>query len=533
MAIRSGPFEVDRTSPALERMTLSTWETSNRRLAEVGPAGAGRAGDEAPTHDGGSARRSTVARRETSAFGRVVARWPRRTVMISDALAVVLGLVVPYGLSGAVTPNGTYLIGRSTYAVLVVAAVAAFLIAFAVQRLYTTRFIDRAADEIRRLMGACLLGAAALWGVAFMLRADVSRGWAVVGPVMVFGFVALERSALRVVFQRARASGRLCRDVVLVGDNAEAEAIRDALHADPSLGYRVVEMVQVGRHLPDGESSTGALEEIVLTIERSGARGVVLTASALDLPSSNWLVRHLTDAGVHVELSSTLRDVASNRLTVRPLGRFPMIYVEPTQRTGWRARAKRSFDLTVAMVLLVVTFPLLVAAAVAIKLTSPGPVLFRQERVGRDGRRFEVLKLRTMVVDAEARLDEIRHMNEADGPLFKIDRDPRVTRVGAFLRTSSLDELPQLINVVRNEMSLVGPRPALPSEVEEWTGELFGRLRVRPGITGMWQVSGRSDASFDEYMRLDLYYVDNWSLTTDLGIVVRTVPAVLSRRGAR
>jgi lipopolysaccharide/colanic/teichoic acid biosynthesis glycosyltransferase len=170
--------------------------------------------------------------------------------------------------------------------------------------------------------------------------------------------------------------------------------------------------------------------------------------------------------------------------------------------------------------------------AVAIKATSPGPVIFAQERVGRDGRRFRIYKFRTMVADAEARKASLAGQNDADGPMFKITRDPRVTRVGAILRKLSIDEIPQFLNVLRGHMSIVGPRPALASEVAQWTDDVHGRLRVLPGITGMWQVSGRSNTSFDEYKRLDLYYVDNWTLAQDLRIVARTIPAVLAKRGA-
>jgi exopolysaccharide biosynthesis polyprenyl glycosylphosphotransferase len=194
--------------------------------------------------------------------------------------------------------------------------------------------------------------------------------------------------------------------------------------------------------------------------------------------------------------------------------------------------AKRAFDVLVAGGLLVVGSPLLLLTALAVKLDARGPVLFRQERVGKDGRLFRVLKFRTMVSDAEQRLIDLRSRNEADGPLFKLHDDPRVTRVGAWLRKLSIDEVPQLWNVVRGEMSLVGPRPALASEMTAWHPELHNRLRVKPGITGMWQVSGRSDSSFEEYSRLDLYYVDNWSLVNDLAIVAKTVPTVLLRRGA-
>jgi lipopolysaccharide/colanic/teichoic acid biosynthesis glycosyltransferase len=209
-----------------------------------------------------------------------------------------------------------------------------------------------------------------------------------------------------------------------------------------------------------------------------------------------------------------------------------MIYVEPTMRDGWRAIAKRVYDLVIATVLLVVTLPILVAAMIAIKLDSRGPVFFHQVRVGRHGQLFRLTKLRTMVVNAEARRAELEEQNESDGPLFKIKSDPRVTRVGRVLRKLSIDELPQLYCVLVGTMSMVGPRPALPDEVAQWDDEVAERLRVPPGLTGMWQVSGRADSSFEEYKRLDLYYVDNWSLKHDAQICARTVKVVLTGRGA-
>jgi lipopolysaccharide/colanic/teichoic acid biosynthesis glycosyltransferase len=184
------------------------------------------------------------------------------------------------------------------------------------------------------------------------------------------------------------------------------------------------------------------------------------------------------------------------------------------------------------LAVLIVLSPLWLAIALAVRIDSAGPVLFRQERVGRDGMTFRVCKFRTMVIDAEARLADVVHLNEGAGPLFKLASDPRVTRVGRVLRKLSLDEVPQLWNVVRGEMSLVGPRPALAAEMALWTPALFDRLRVRPGLTGMWQVSGRSNATFEEYVRLDLFYVDNWSLFADMSIVAKTIPTVLFQRGA-
>jgi exopolysaccharide biosynthesis polyprenyl glycosylphosphotransferase len=320
--------------------------------------------------------------------------------------------------------------------------------------------------------------------------------------------------------------------VVIVGGNTEARALCHTLQRERRLGYQVLGFVDdAGTAI--GAPVLGPVSDTLQIVRRHHAAGVVIAATAIDVGTSNRLVRQLNDAGVHVELSSTLLDVAPGRLTVRPLGRFPVIYVEPVVRDGWRARAKRTFDVVVAGGLLVATSPVLALAALAIRLDSPGPVLFRQQRVGRDGKVFHVLKLRTMYMDAEERLQELLHLNEADGPLFKLRSDPRVTRVGGFLRKTSIDELPQLVNVLRHEMSIVGPRPALPREVERWAPDLHQRLRVLPGITGAWQVSGRSDASFDDYVRLDLSYVDNWSLLTDVAIVLKTVPAVVMSRGAR
>ena len=181
---------------------------------------------------------------------------------------------------------------------------------------------------------------------------------------------------------------------------------------------------------------------------------------------------------------------------------------------------------------LVLMAPVVAVAAIAIRLDSRGPILFRQTRVGQHASRFQVLKLRSMTTDAEDRLAELRELNEVDGPLFKMAADPRVTRVGKLIRKTSIDEIPQLWNVLRGDMSLVGPRPALPDESEEWDALLTQRLRVKPGITGMWQVNGRSSSSFDDYTRLDLYYVDNWSITTDLAILAKTIPAVVLGQGA-
>jgi exopolysaccharide biosynthesis polyprenyl glycosylphosphotransferase len=322
--------------------------------------------------------------------------------------------------------------------------------------------------------------------------------------------------------------------VLIVGTDADAVALLHAAQRSPNLGYRVVGFVgsdDIG--VRGGCSVLGRIDQTREILDATGATGVLISLSSVDSEVVNRLTRDLTDDGYHVALSSGLHDIDVVRFRAQDLGGRTLIYVEQVKREGWRAFAKRGFDVTVAVFALLVASPVLAVAAIAIKKTSKGPVIFAQDRVGRDGEVFRVLKFRTMVVDAEQRLAELRAHNEADGPLFKMTSDPRVTRVGALLRKLSIDEIPQFVNVLRGEMSVVGPRPALPAEVEQWSDDVHDRLRVLPGITGMWQVSGRSDTTFDEYKRLDLYYVDNWSLAHDARIVCKTFAAVLAQRGAR
>lgn len=450
------------------------------------------------------------------------------TLVVCDALALAAaaGLTV-----GARTWAG---IGSVSELLLAAAIVPLWLACIAQRRLYVARYVTRPLEELRRIVGATTTLMILLAAVSFMVEAEISRGLLVFLALLGSATVVAERAAVRWHYDRLRATGKMLRPVIVVGANEEGRALAEMLRTEPRLGYEVRGYVDddLAGDWVDGLYVHGPVAMAANAVAWTDSIGVIVAASACDLGSSNQLIRELTDLGVHVELSSTLQDIASHRLMVRPLGRFPVVYIEPVHRSGWRPLAKRAFDVAVSAALLTLTLPLLVLAAIAIKLDSPGPVVFRQRRIGRGARPFTIFKLRTMEVDAEDRLSDLLDQNEADGPLFKMASDPRVTRVGRFLRTSSIDELPQLWNVIRGEMSLVGPRPALPREVEAWDEALHGRLRVQPGVTGMWQVSGRSDASFADYARLDLYYVDNWSLASDLAIVARTPSAVLARRGA-
>jgi exopolysaccharide biosynthesis polyprenyl glycosylphosphotransferase len=417
-------------------------------------------------------------------------------------------------------------------ALAVVLAAVAILAALAQQRAYKVRYLALRRDEFARIIRAVAIGLAATIVVGFLFSFYVPQWLMLVlgtGSVLLI----LNREIARRIFHRLRVGGRMVRRAVVVGGNGEADELSTMLMASRELGYEVVGGVDMscastGHRVP-GPTVVARVQQMVADTD---AANVIVATSAADLETTGRLVRRLTDAGLHVEMCMPLQDIDVTRLRLRPLGRFPVLYVEPVQREGLRPAAKRVFDILVASSSLLVLLPLLAVAAIAIKLDSRGPVFFRQMRVGRDGVEFPVLKLRSMTVDAEERLADLIELNEADGPLFKLRNDPRVTRVGKYLRKLSIDELPQLWNVVRGEMSLVGPRPALPSEMEDWTADLYERLRVRPGITGMWQVNGRTDSSADDYLRLDLYYVDNWSFFMDLVLLAKTLPAVLSSRGA-
>jgi exopolysaccharide biosynthesis polyprenyl glycosylphosphotransferase len=453
---------------------------------------------------------------------RLLAAHPKGWLMSFDAVAAALGFAIGPRLLGqhGLTPIASW----------AVLAGAFFLVAGTVSRLYQARFTALRGDEFRRIVVTAAWMAGAVVVGAWAVAVPVQRSWLLAAFASVALAVTLEREISRALLDAVRTRGLLLRRAVVIGTNEEARSLRALIDDDPTAGYRLVGLVEP----PESRSGDQhlALEAMMEDIRRLGADSAVVAASALDSAGTTRVIRRLADDGLNVELTSTLRDVAIRRLTVRPIGPFPVMFVEPRERGGWRARAKRGFDLCLATTGLVLAAPVLAMVAVAIRLDSPGPVFFGQRRVGRNGRVFRVWKFRTMVVDAEARLAELADQNEADGPLFKMRDDPRITRVGRFLRKTSIDEIPQLWNVLRNEMSMVGPRPALPEEVREWDQDLHERLRVKPGITGMWQVHGRSDAAFQEYARLDLYYVHNWSLTVDLAIVARTIPTVLWSHGA-
>ncbi|HWM22258.1 MAG TPA: sugar transferase [Ilumatobacteraceae bacterium] len=452
--------------------------------------------------------------------------------MFADAVAICVGVLVAFVFQAVLRPVPQSV--WSTHWRLLAVSAPVWIIAMGMNKLYTARANERRTEEFRRIFAATGAGVGSVVAIAFASQyKELSRLWVVVLFLSVSGALVVERCIARRVFLKLRRAGRINRRVVIVGTDAHAIGLLHTMQRNADLGYDVVGFVgdaDLGER--GGVSVLGTYDDLEQIIADTDSVGVVISLSSVTDTLVNTMTRRLTDGGYHVALSSSLRDIDVTRIRPQHLGGRTLIYVEPIIRNGWRAAAKRAFDIAISIVALVATLPVIAIAAIANRLTSPGPVFFRQIRVGRDGREFEIIKLRTMVVDAEARKAELMHQNESDGALFKIRNDPRVTTIGRYLRKLSLDELPQFWNVLRGEMSVVGPRPALPSEVEMWPADAHERLRVLPGITGMWQVSGRSDTSFDEYKRLDMYYVDNWSLLHDLTIVAKTFGAVVSSRGA-
>lgn len=457
---------------------------------------------------------------------------PQIHVRLADTVAAAVGVTFAIVAQQSLRPvSATAMRVEISLSIVMIATL---IVALTAVRGYVARAIDRPTEELMRIGLATVIAIASAVMAVFAIHYDqLSRLWVGLVAIGISASLALERTITRCRFQRLRASGELSRRVAIVGCDHEAAILGATLRADPHFGYTVVGFIGDGIAEPsiarEVLAPTANAEKVLAEL---GCIGVIISPASFSVEQLNSLVRRLTSAQYHVAVMAGLRDVDTARLRWQVIDGYALAYVEPVVHDGWHALAKRLFDLMVSIAAVVFTAPILLFAAMAIKLESPGPILFRQERVGRDGRLFQIYKLRTMSVDAEERKAELMAMNESDGALFKIRNDPRITRVGRVLRSLSIDEIPQFFNVLRGEMSVVGPRPALPEEVSQWDPDLHERLRVLPGITGMWQVRGRSDASFEAYRRLDLYYVRNWSLRHDLAIMFLTIRAVLGRRGA-
>ena len=366
---------------------------------------------------------------------------------------------------------------------------------------------------------------------AWLTGYDAARTWQLLIFVGWLGLMGIARLAFA---RRADNLGEPVK-VIVAGNTGDALATRLALRADTRTNYEVQGFVM--DHLDDdvpeivSQMALGSIDHLSHVVGKSEADLVVICLGAVDAERFAPLVRTLNVLGVDVALSTGLSQVALRRVSLGHVSGRPLVRVTPAPLGGWHLSVKRALDVVGALLLLVATAPIMLLTAIAIRIEDRNSPFFKQVRVGRGGENLTIYKFRTMVPDAEAM--QIDLTNDHDGPVFKMSGDPRITRVGKVLRKTSLDELPQLFNILRGEMSLVGPRPLPVHEVEAAPASFLDRHAVKPGLTGRWQVSGRSDTGFEELDELDRWYVDNWSLGQDFEILARTVPAVLMARGAR
>jgi len=392
-------------------------------------------------------------------------------------------------------------------------------------------------DEYKRVFNASLITAGLVGVASYLTKFQLSRGFFLLAFGLGVPALLLGRWLLREAVHRARRQGRLQYRVLIAGSPEHVDEIAAVLQRESWLGYHVAGALVPASDLCEetaaGVPVIGTCEQATSVITASDADLVFFAGGALTSAGQlRRIVWDLEKADVQVVVAPSVTDVSGERIKVRPVGGLPLMHIDPPRATDAARWGKRLFDLFGSTFLIVAFSPLMAYAAIRVRLADGGPVFFRQTRTGRDGNQFGCLKFRTMVVDAEERLAELHAQTGYEAGLFKMADDPRVTKPGKWLRRYSLDELPQLFNVWRGEMSLVGPRPPLPREVASYESDVLRRLRVRPGMTGLWQVSGRSDLSWAEAVRLDLYYVDNWSMLQDLSILGRTVGAVFGSRGA-
>jgi exopolysaccharide biosynthesis polyprenyl glycosylphosphotransferase len=409
------------------------------------------------------------------------------------------------------------------------AAVATTLAIMYLLGLYRSRLCVQRGQEAARIVVAILAGVVVLE----LLRGDADRNYGAVTAAAVCGVLALIvlRWAYGQWLRARRAAGDYHRGLVMVGANEDAAAVCTMLESEPELGYEVRGIIGDLGSQPDGARLPHAtdIEQLPEMAEQTDASGVLLVANALSAAEVHRVIELATTNRLHVQVWPGFRGLGASRVRCLPVSGETFLYVEPGRRSKRGVAGKRAIDLVGAGVGLLVSMPVLLVAWAAIRLQGGGPVLYRQVRIGLDQRPFVLYKLRTMAVGAGDLVD-LAPMNErTDGPLFKAASDPRVTRVGSVLRALSIDEIPQLFNVLTGTMSLVGPRPALPHEVAEFDPELQRRHTVKPGITGLWQLEARDNPSFHAYRRLDLFYVDNWSNRLDAFILLATLPMVITR----
>ena len=498
---------------------------------------------ESPSVDHATSPATTVTDQPVRRLADVRPAWRSRYVIGLAVLDLLIGLaaagsalVLRFGAESRAPYNQDYIWVTLAFPFV-------WVLSLALNRAYESRRLFVGNDEYERVLRAGLGLTTALAIFAFSFDYRLARGYVIIALPLATIAVIGGRYAARQRLHGHWGRGRRLLRVVLVGhEHAVLETAR-RLRRERYHGMGVVAAcLPAVSDDPVGHRPSSGLPPVRLGFEKvaetvaefDADTVIVLSCPEMDGTAVRRLAWQLEHDDIDLIVASALVDVAGDRTTIRPVDGLPLLHVEHPRLKGARRAAKEVFDRVMALLLLVLVSPVVLAVALAIKIGpgGAGPVFFRQERVGKWGRPFTMYKFRSMYQDAEARLAELHQHNDNDGTLFKMRADPRVTPVGRVLRRLSLDELPQLLNVFKGDMSLVGPRPPLQREVALYPADMRRRLVVKPGLTGLWQVSGRSDLTWEESIRLDLSYVENWTLTMDLAILVRTLNAVLRRSGA-
>ncbi|WP_166503368.1 sugar transferase [Modestobacter italicus] len=456
-----------------------------------------------------------------------------RALLVADVLCALVGAEIGYSVR---FDTGVGQLARTAPAWSVVVLPIAWVVAMLVSRSYEDRFLWAGPEESRRVFVAALFLLATVGTVSWAVRVEVARGFVVVAIPLATALTLLTRLTMRAWLHRQRRRGRFLQTTLLVGHRGGVAALHEQMDRERYQGYDVVGCC-LPRRVTMGDSSglpvLGDLDEVIDVVKRYEVDTVaVLPSSELDGPRLRQLGWDLEQTRAELLLAPAVTEVVGPRVNIRPVCGLPLLHVERPELTGIRRLTKNAVDRMAALLATLLFLPLFLGIALVVKSTSRGPVFYRQVRVGQDGRPFSMLKFRSMVVDAEARMAALEAASEGNGVLFKMKADPRVTPVGRLLRRYSVDELPQLLNVLVGHMSLVGPRPPLPKEVERYGFDMHRRFLVKPGITGLWQISGRSDLSWDDSVRIDVRYVENWSLAFDLMILWKTLGAVFRGSGA-
>ncbi len=462
------------------------------------------------------------------------------TDLAAAGVAAFLAYMVRFMVVGTEADQAT---ASWTYPLICYSLPVLWVVVVACNRAYEGRFVGVGPAEFQRAFRAFLYLTVLVSFASYATKTELARGFVLVALPVTVCLTVIGRYSARKALHRQRARGHASSSVIVVGGPHSIVDLVTKLRGDVHAGMRVVgaclpielcEDPEAVRILHDaGIPILGDLDSIREVVLLARASTVAVTSSQeIGADRLRWISWQLEGMETDLVVSPGLVEIAGARLHIRPILGLPLLHVEQPQFSGPRRVLKDGIDRTVAAAVLVILAPTLLTIGVIIRLTSKGPALFKQTRVGRDGQVFTLVKFRSMTADAADRLDDLAQHDEGNGVLFKLREDPRVTRVGRVLRKYSLDELPQLLNVVSGKMSLVGPRPPLPAEVAKYEDHVRRRLLVKPGLTGLWQVSGRSDLSWDESVRLDLRYVENWSPVLDLMILWKTVRAVVHGEGA-